>query len=98
MSIHALDNRTLWLLGTCAFASMASMRVCDAMLASLAAEFSVTTGQAARTISGFALAYGVLQLFYGPLGDRHGKVRVIGFATLACTIGATAAAFSFILD
>src|SRR6476469_1417576 len=98
MSIHALDNRTLWLLGTCAFASMASMWVCDAMLASLAAEFSTTTGQAARAISGFALAYGVLQLFYGPLGDRHGKARVVGFATLACTIGCVAAALSPGLD
>ena len=61
-------------------------------------EFSATTGQAARTISGFALAYGVLQLFYGPLGDRHGKTRVIGFATLACTMGSVAAALSSSLD
>ncbi|NDZ18072.1 arabinose ABC transporter permease [Variovorax sp. WS11] len=93
-----LDSRTLGLLGLCAFASMASMRVCDAMLPSLVLEFSTTTGQAARAISGFALAYGVLQLFYGPLGDRHGKARVVGFATLACTIGCMAAALSPNLD
>src|SRR5688572_9536313 len=86
-----LDSRTLWLLSLCAFASMACMRVCDAMLPSLVTEFSTTTGQAARAISGFTLAYGVLQLFYGPLGDRHGKVRVVGFATLACTVGCVAA-------
>ena len=98
MSAQTLDSRMLWLLGTCAFASMASMRVCDAMLPSLAEEFSSTTGQAALAISGFALAYGVLQLFYGPLGDRHGKVRVTGFATLACTIGSAAAALSPTLD
>ncbi|MEJ8849866.1 MFS transporter [Variovorax rhizosphaerae] len=98
MSTRALDSRTLWLLGTCAFASMASMRICDAMLPSLAAEFSATTGQVARTISGFALAYGLLQLFYGPLGDRYGKVRVIAFATLACTIGSMAAALAPSLD
>lgn len=98
MSIRPLDTRTLWLLGTCAFASMASMRICDVMLPSFAAEFSITTGQAAQTISGFALAYGVLQLFYGPLGDRYGKVRVVGFATLACTIGSAGAAFSPTLD
>jgi YNFM family putative membrane transporter len=98
MSTQPVDSRMLWLLGTCAFASMASMRVCDAMLPSLAAEFSTTTGQAARTISGFALAYGVLQLFYGPLGDRHGKLRVVGFATLACTAGSATAAFSPSLD
>ena len=84
----------LWLVGCCAFASMASMRVCDAMLPALAQEFVTTPGQAARTISAFALAYGVLQLFYGPLGDRYGKVKVIGFATLACTVGNALAAAS----
>jgi predicted MFS family arabinose efflux permease len=98
MANHSLDSRTLWLLSLCGFASMASMRICDAMLPSLATEFSTTTGQAARAISGFALAYGVLQLFYGPLGDRHGKARVVGFATLACTIGSVASALSQSLD
>ena len=77
MANHSLDSGTLWLLSLCGFASMASMRICDAMLPSLASEFSTTTGQAARAISGFALAYGLLQLFYGPLGDRHGKARVV---------------------
>lgn len=96
--LQAIDSRTLWLLGTCAFASMASMRVCDALLPALAAEFAATTTQVARTISGFALAYGVLQLVYGPLGDRYGKVRIIAFATLACTIGSAAAALSANLD
>lgn len=98
MSTRAVHSRMLWLLGTCAFASMASMRVCDAMLPLLASEFSTTTGRAASAISGFALAYGVLQLFYGPLGDRHGKARVVGLATLAGTLGSAAAAFSPSLD
>ncbi len=98
MTRHPLDLRMLWLLSLCAFASMASMRVCDAMLPALATEFSTTTGQAARTISGFALAYGVLQLFYGPLGDRHGKARVVGLATLACTVGCVTAVLSPSLD
>ncbi|SEA86093.1 MFS transporter [Variovorax sp. YR216] len=84
----------LWLVGCCAFTSMASMRICDAMLPALAQEFAATAGQAARAISAFALAYGVLQLFYGPLGDRFGKVKVIGLATLACTVGSALAAAS----
>ncbi|MDO8771399.1 MAG: MFS transporter [Burkholderiaceae bacterium] len=98
MSVKAIPARTLWLLSTCAFASMASMRVCDALLPALAFEFSTTSGQAARVISAFALAYGVLQLFYGPLGDRYGKVRVIGLATLACALGSVGAALSSSLN
>jgi len=88
----------LWLVSCCAFTSMASMRICDAMLPALAQEFAVTAGEAARAISAFALAYGVLQLFYGPLGDRYGKVRVIGLATLACTVGSALAATSSSLE
>lgn len=84
----------LWLVSFCAFTSMASMRICDAMLPALAQEFTATPGQAARAISAFALAYGVLQLFFGPLGDRFGKVRVIGYATLACTLGSALSAAS----
>ena len=84
-------SATLWIVGACAFTSMASMRICDAMLPAMALEFGTTSGQAARTISAFALAYGLLQLFFGPLGDRYGKVRVIGFATVACTAGSVAA-------
>ncbi|RMX18444.1 hypothetical protein EBQ34_01540 [Vandammella animalimorsus] len=53
-----------WLLGLCAFTSMAAMRLCDAMLPALAEDFGGTTGQPSHAISGFALAYGLLQLFY----------------------------------
>ena len=90
------DN--LWLVGCCAFTSMASMRICDAMLPALATHFGTTPGQSAQAISAFALAYGILQLFYGPLGDRYGKVKVIGCATLACTVGSGLAAASPSLD
>ena len=48
----------------------------------------------AEAISAFALAYGVMQLVFGPLGDRLGKVRVIAWATLACTLGNLGAALS----
>lgn len=89
-----LSPRILWLLSTCCFASMASMRVCDSLLPSLQSEFGVTMGNAAQTISAFALAYGVMQLFFGPLGDRFGKIRVIALATLACTVGNIGAAVS----
>lgn len=78
--------KTLRLIGLAAFASMASMRICDPMLITLAREFRGTAGEASRVISAFAVSYGLLQLIYGPLGDRIGKVRVIVIATLACSL------------
>ena len=62
------------------------MRVCDPMLVTMATEFQVSVGEASRVISAFAVAYGCLQLFYGPLGDRVGKLRVINAAALACAV------------
>lgn len=98
MTSPAVSTFSLLPVGLCAFASMASMRICDAMLPSLSMQFSTTPGSTAAVISAFALAYGALQLFYGPIGDRLGKVRVVAWATLACTAGNAAAAFAPSLD
>jgi len=86
--------RPLRLLGLAAFASAASMRWCDALLPVLSDEFSVTAGQSAQVIYAFAIAYGVMQLVYGPLGDRLGKYTVVSFAVLACTVGAMGSALA----
>jgi len=64
-----------WLLCACCFASIASMRACDTLLPAIGAEFAASTGEAARTVYTFAIAYGVFQLCFGPLGDRYGKLR-----------------------
>ena len=56
------------------------------MLVGLGQEFAVTTGEASAVIASAAVAYGLLQIFYGPLGDRVGKLRVIGACSLACAL------------
>jgi len=89
---------TLRLLGLAAFGSMASMRVCDPMLGALGHDFDVSTGEASRVIASFAVAYGVLQLFYGPLGDRLGKIRVINLATAGCAVFSALTALAPSLD
>jgi predicted MFS family arabinose efflux permease len=68
------------------FASTASMRLCDPMLVDLGQEFGVTTGEASAVIAAYAVSYGVLQIVYGPLGDRWGKLRVIGASSLVCLL------------
>lgn len=81
------EKRPIVLLAFAAFASSASMRICDPLLPELARSFATTTGQAAQAISAFAIAYGLLQAVYGPLGDRYGKFRLIAWAILACSAG-----------
>lgn len=90
----AHSQRIIVLLALAGFASMASMRVSDAMLPALAGFFERPVANVAQNITVFAIAYGVMQLCYGPLGDRYGALRVISLATLACALGTLGSALS----
>ena len=88
------ERQHLTLLGLAGFASMASMRICDPMLVVLGQEFQVSTGDASAVVSVFAVVYGVLQVFYGPLGERFGKLRVVSLAVSACALFSAVTALS----
>lgn len=91
-------RRAILLLSFGTFASMVAQRICDAMLPELSRVFAVGLGQAAQVVSVFAVTYGLAQLFYGPLGDRLGKFRVVTYATLFCSIGSAVAMLATSLD
>lgn len=76
------------LLSLAAFGSGVSMRVSDPLLPLLSSEFSVSLGDASLVITVFAIAYGLAQLCFGPLGDRYGKYFVVGLAALASAVTA----------
>jgi len=91
----------IWLfaaLSVAAFASAASMRVADSLLPEMAVEFATTPGAVATSvITTFTVAYGAIQIAFGPIGDRFGKVRTIAVASLlsalaqiGCVLAATA--------
>lgn len=86
--------RTMFVLATAAFASSASMRVTDALLPQLADQFATTTGTAAIVITAFSLAYGLLQIIYGPIGDRFGKIATIAGGTALAGIATMLAGFA----
>jgi predicted MFS family arabinose efflux permease len=75
-------------LSLAAFGSASSLRVCDALLPSLASEFILPLGDASHVITAFAVAYGLSQLFFGPVGDRFGKYIVVAWACIACAFSA----------
>lgn len=73
------------------FMVLAVMRVTDPILPILAAEFGRTIGAAGIIVTAFSLPYGLFQLLFGPLGDRHGKLKVIVYTlglSSVCTITA----------
>ncbi|WP_290904522.1 MFS transporter [Aquabacterium sp.] len=77
-----------------AFASAAATRLCDPMLPDLARHFGGSAAEVAWAVSGYAVAYGCLQVIFGPLGDRLGKYRLIALCTLACVPGSLLAAMA----
>lgn len=91
-------RRAILLLSGAAFASSVSARLCDPMLPVLAQTFTSSPAEVAHVVSGFAVAYGFLQAFFGPLGDALGKYRLIALTTLLCTVGTFGAACAVSLD
>jgi YNFM family putative membrane transporter len=92
--ISAAIQHSTFLLSLATFSSMATQRICDAMLPELSTIFQTSMAQTAQVIWVFAVVYGVSQLFYGPLGDRTGKFRIITYATLGCSVASLVAALS----
>jgi predicted MFS family arabinose efflux permease len=82
------------LLSLGALCSAMSSRVADAQLPRLADEFGVSLGAASWVITCYAIAFGVAQLFFGPLGDHFGKYRVVAWATIACAVTASLCGFA----
>jgi predicted MFS family arabinose efflux permease len=81
-------RRAIVALSAAAFGSGMSMRVADPMLVRLSSDFSIPLGMAAWVVTVFGFAYGVSQLFFGPLGDRYGKYLVIAWGCIACAVTA----------
>ena len=77
---------------------MTLQRVCDPMLPELSRFFAAPLSDVSKVISFFAIAYGLMQLFYGPVGDRFGKFRVVMLACVGCSVGAVLSALSSDLD
>jgi YNFM family putative membrane transporter len=93
-----ITRRAIFLLSLATFSSMALQRICDPMLPELSRVFDAPIGEVSEVISLFALTYGLMQLFYGPVGDRFGKYRVVMLAAIGCSVGSTLSALSANLE
>lgn len=93
-SATGVQRRTILLLSSAAFASSVNIRVCDPLLPQVAHAFSTTPGAAAAMVTSFAIAYGLLQLVWGPVGDRRGKYKVAALASIAAGLFTAAGALA----
>ncbi|HJS39546.1 MAG TPA: MFS transporter [Burkholderiales bacterium] len=89
-----MPGRAILLLSLAAFASAAALRGTDPLLPLIAAQFGTTPGGASAVITGFAVAYGLLQLVNGPVADRIGKYRMVFWVTAISALGNLACALA----
>lgn len=85
---------TIVYLAFAAGVSAMTMRINDALLPQLAQTFGVPLATTAQVVSLYALAYGATQALWGPVGDRFGKYRVVGWVMLGCMLASAACALA----
>lgn len=89
-------RRMLFILGVGSFVVSLDSRVLAPLLPAIAKEFRISSADAGWVVSSYLLPYGLFQLFYGPIADRLGKIRVaagamLAFSALTAVSGATTA-------
>jgi predicted MFS family arabinose efflux permease len=57
------------------------------LLPALAGDFGQTIGAVGLAVTAYTVPYGLFQLFYGPAGDRFGKIIVVRWTFLLFAIG-----------
>jgi predicted MFS family arabinose efflux permease len=86
ISLEARILRAVTVLSVAGCGSGLSQRVLDPLLPRLGEDFGRPLAAVSWVITGFSLGYAVSQLFFGPLGDRYGKLRVITWGCGACSL------------
>lgn len=85
-------------LAVAVFAGAMSMRVLDALLPTIARHYGHSVGTVGAAVTAYAISYSGLQLFYGPLGDRMGPLRVVAIAAFCSGLAAMACAAAGTLE
>jgi predicted MFS family arabinose efflux permease len=85
-----MQGRQRWLvfaLSGAIFMINLDSRVIAPLLPTIADAFHTSVSSAGILITAYMLPYGFFQLFYGPLSDRIGKVKVVAFAMVFFSVG-----------
>jgi len=73
---------------------MLAMALCLPSMPSWVATFGVSTAQVQLTFAAYVAAFGVMQLLYGPLSDRHGRRPVLLGGLVLAAVGSVLAALA----
>ncbi|ARE87012.1 MFS transporter [Clostridium formicaceticum] len=65
------------------------------LLINISSDLGIPIAKTALSVTSYMLCFGFFTIFFGPLGDRYGKTRVINIAAFGTAIFSILGAFSF---
>jgi predicted MFS family arabinose efflux permease len=92
MSGKRLDVAVL-LLGFLAFWANGDNYAAAPLLVRIASDLSLDIGTAALSVTSYMLFFGLLTVFFGPLGDRYGRARILKVAAFGSAVFSMLSAF-----
>jgi predicted MFS family arabinose efflux permease len=85
----------IFLLGFLAFWANGDNYAAAPLLVKIASEYSVDLGTAALNVTAYMLFFGLFTIFFGPLGDRYGRARILKVAAFGSAILGMLTAFAW---
>jgi MFS family permease len=87
---RGLAASAVTVLATATFLVSADRQVIAPVLPAMARDLHATIGATAGVVSAYLFTYGLFEMAYGNLADRHGRLRVMGLAMQVFGLGTLA--------
>jgi predicted MFS family arabinose efflux permease len=84
----------IFLLGFLAFWANGDNYAAAPLLVRIASDLSIDIGTAALSVTSYMLFFGLLTIFFGPLGDRYGRGRILKVAAFGSALFSMLSAFA----
>lgn len=87
-------QKMVFVLGFMAFWVNGDIYAAAPLLIDIARDLHIEFGRATLSVTAYMLAFGLFTIFFGPLGDKYGKTRIIKIAAFGTAIFSILGAFA----
>ncbi len=95
MNTEINSEKAVLLLGAMGFWVMGDNYAASPMLVDIAQNFGLGIGTAAMVVVAYMIPFGFFTFIFGPLADKHGKVRIVTLASLGTAVFSSMGALAF---
>jgi predicted MFS family arabinose efflux permease len=91
-------NFTVFILSLMVFLSNGDNYASATLISNIARDLGLSISVASISVTAYMLGFGLFTLFFGPLGDKYGKVRIVNIAAAGTAIFSILGAVAFNLS